>query len=551
MVLYGSNIKQRATVTKNTVTKNTSTSSSNINKQITSNKIQRPLNVSQIGSGDPNLRANNIIKPQTQTNNLNFLPSIDAYAQSQIPADFLPNDPDRVKKYEKGLQSRADGTSGKLLTSLFGSAPSSTSGLDNIGKGPTYAGESSQVSSDPSAVPAAQSYEEEVAPKETQTAYNDWYNNHAGKMNFNQYKKKFGIQSGSQQVALNFSVGTNFGSAGADIEIPDQYNLQDDMAQVTDAKPGSDYLDKIWSIPRPDINNEPTGINAPGFVDKKTTTFFGGSPDNYVDITSKVKKWRKDSDISPQHLVNTWGLAQTNTDLPDAVRYGGVQNYTVDKGGNFIDPLTGDLRGDGWNPLTGKYNLPTGTKVKTYGVGSEGKDGQVSANFFHGYSSNQNRIGEEGVFAAGTDMWITGREPTGSDRFGNKTIADLRASSNAGKKYNNIVSQWQANHLRNANKKNPEKQINAITNFVDKKIAQIESWKITRSEKDYYIKDLTDRRNNLMTVIGPDPLSGVRVGQEKWLDDYSKEGQYQLSRGAIGNKPDRVLTWKDLQKSGY
>ena len=83
MVLYvkGSNIKQRATVTKNT-----STSSSNINKQITSNKIQRPLNISQIGSGDPNLRANNIIKPQTQTNNLNFLPSIDAYAQSQIPA---------------------------------------------------------------------------------------------------------------------------------------------------------------------------------------------------------------------------------------------------------------------------------------------------------------------------------------------------------------------------------------------------------------------------------------------------------------------------------
>ena len=54
-----------------------------------------------------------------------------------------------------------------------------------------------------------------------------------------------------------------------------------------------------------------------------------------------------------------------------------------------------------------------------------------------------------------------------------------------------------------------------------------------------------------MTVLGPDPLSRVRVGQEKWLGDYSKEGQYQLSGGAIGNKPDKVLTWKDLQKSGY
>jgi len=544
MVLYvkGSNIKQRATVTKNT-----STSSSNINKQITSNKIQRPLNVSQIGSGDPNLRANNIIKPQTQTNNLNFLPSIDAYAQSQIPADFLPNDPDRVKKYEQGLQSRDE-------LSLFGSsAPSSTSGLDNIGKGPTYAGESSQVSSDPSAVQAAQSYEEQVAPKETQTAYNDWYNNHAGKMNFNQYKKKFGIKSGSQQVALNFSVGTNFGSAGADIEIPDQYNLQGDMAsQVAD-----DYLEKIKNIPRPDINNEPTGINAPGFVDKKTTTFFGGSPDNYVDIESKVKKWRADSDISPQHLVNTWANASLDTKFPDAVRFGGIQNYTVDKNGNFINPLTGDPRGDGWNPATGKYNQPDGTKVKTYGVGSEGKDGQQPVSYIHGFSgdyfnkSGGATIGEEGVFAAGTDMWISGREPTGSDRFGNKTIAELRASSNAGKKYNNIVSQWQANHLRKTNNSNPEKQIKAINDFVDKKIAQIESWNIKPAEKDYYIKDLKDRRNNLMTVLGPDPLSGVRVSQEKWLGDYSKEGQYQLSRGAIGNKPDRVLTWKDLQKSGY
>lgn len=545
MVLYvkGSNIKQRATVTKNT-----STSSSNINKQITSNKIQRPLNISQIGSGDPNLRANNIIKPQTQTNNLNFLPSIDAYAQSQIPADFLPNDPDRLKKYEQGLQNRDE-------LSLFGSsAPSSTSGLDNIGSGPTYAGEtSSQVSSDPSTVPASQSYEEQVAPKETQTAYNDWYNNHAGKMNFNQYKKKFGIKSGSQQVALNFSVGTNFGSAGADIEIPDQYNLQGDItSQVT-----NDYLEKIKNIPRPDTNNEPTGINAPGFVDKKTTTFFGGSPDNYVDINSKVKKWRADSDISPQHLVNTWMNASLNAKLPDAVRFGGIQNYTVDKNGKFIDPLTGDPRGDGWNPETGKYNYPDGTKVKTYGVGSEGKDGQQPVSYIHGFSgdyfnkSGGATIGEEGIFTAGTDMWISGREPTGSDRFGNKTIADLRASSNAGKKYNNIVSQWQANHLRKANNSNPEKQIKAINDFVDKKIAQIESWNIKPAEKDYYIKDLTDRRNNLMTVLGPDPLSRVRVGQEKWLGDYSKEGQYQLSGGAIGNKPDKVLTWKDLQKSGY
>lgn len=544
MVVSGVSSKYKAKITKNT-----STSSSNINKQIISNKIQKPLNVSQIGSGDPNLRITNKIKPQT--NNLDFLPSLsNAYGNTQIPVDYLPNDPNRVEKYERGLSDRQD------MSSLFGSsAPSSTSGLDNINKGPTFAGEQTTQSSDPSAVPAAQSYEEEVAPKDTQSAYNDWYNNHAGKMNFNQYKKKFGIQSGSQQVALNFSVGTNFGSAGADIEIPDQYNLQQEMAN----QQKNDYLEKIYNISQtaPESNNEPTGINAPGFVDIKTTNFFGGHPDNYVDIKSKVKKWRKDSDISPQHLVNTWANASLDTRLPEAVRYGGVQNYTVDKNGNFINPLTGDARGDGWNPATGKYNIPDGKKVKTYGTGSEGKDGQQPVSYIHGFSgdyfskSGGATIGEEGVFAAGTDMWISGREPTGSDRFGNKTIADLRASSNAGKKYNNIVSQWQANHLRKANSKNPEKQINAINDFVDKKITQIESWNIKPAEKDYYIKDLKARRNNLMSVVGPDPLSGVRVGQEKWLGDYSKEGQYQLSHGAIGNKPDKVLTWKDLQKSGY
>ena len=293
MVVSGVSSKYKAKITKNT-----STSSSNINKQIISNKIQKPLNVSQIGSGDPNLRITNKIKPQT--NNLDFLPSLsNAYGNTQIPVDYLPNDPNRVEKYERGLSDRQD------MSSLFGSsAPSSTSGLDNINKGPTFAGEQTTQSSDPSAVPAAQSYEEQVAPKETQTAYNDWYNNHAGKMNFNQYKKKFGIQSGSQQVAVNFSVGTNFGSAGADIEIPDQYNLQQEMAN----QQKNDYLEKIYNISQtaPESNNEPTGINAPGFVDIKTTNFFGGHPDNYVDIKSKVKKWRKDSDISPQHLVNTW-----------------------------------------------------------------------------------------------------------------------------------------------------------------------------------------------------------------------------------------------------
>ena len=167
-----------------------------------------------------------------------------------------------------------------------------------------------------------------------------------------------------------------------------QYNLQGDItSQVT-----NDYLEKIKNIPRPDTNNEPTGINAPGFVDKKTTTFFGGSPDNYVDINSKVKKWRADSDISPQHLVNTWMNASLNAKLPDAVRFGGIQNYTVDKNGKFIDPLTGDPRGDGWNPETGKYNYPDGTKVKTYGVGSEGKDGQQGSKLRHRCQSRMSSV---------------------------------------------------------------------------------------------------------------------------------------------------------------
>jgi hypothetical protein len=538
MVLYvkGSNIKQRATVTTNT-------SSSNINKQITSNKIPKPIvaadwKVSQIGSGDPNLRANQIIKPETKDNNLLFLQK--AYGATEVPATFLPNDPNRIQKYEEGLKNRE--------SLVFGSAPASTSGLDNINSGQYYAGQTGQ---DPiiqeASVPASQSYEEEVAPKETQTAYNDWYNNHAGKMNFNQYKQKFGITSGSQQVALNFSVGTNFGSAGAETVIPDEYNSNTDQ-QVSSAT--EDYFDMIAKIPN-DYTLEKTGTNAPGFIDKKTT-FFGTAEGKIVPVESKVKKVLHDSNIDPQHLVNTWALGQSSSsNLPAAMKYGGLQNYTTDAQGVFIDPLTGEPRGASWNPITGKYNEPTGTKVKTYGVGSEGESGQIAAEYYHGYSSNQNKIGGEGVFAAGTDMWITGQEPTGGDRFGNKTIAELRASQNAGNKYNNIVSQWQSQHLRNANKKNPEKQIKAITNFVDKKIAQIEGWNIGQREKEYYIKDLESRRDNLMTIVGPDPLSGIRVGQDKWLGDYSDGGKYLLSRGAVGSKPNKVLTWKDLQNSGY
>ena len=543
MVLYGGNSKTNRIV---------NTSSSNINKQINSNKI--PINkmtmLDRLQSKSPSI--------QNKNNHQSFLNIPSAHAV-EVPADYLPGDPNRENIYEMSLASR-EANSGLQGLGLQG-APASITGLDNIDSGPTYAGDIEKLA----AVETSPEYEKEVAQK-TQSAYNDWYNNYSDKMNFNQYKKKFDIKSGSQQVPLNnnFSIGSNFGSASADIEIPNQYTTKQEELlakfDVTKQPTKQEEIlanfgvtDYVFNDTQKHVD-EILGQSNPNkpIIDKQTTKF-GTSTDDVFPVESKVIKYREDSDVSPQHMVDTWMNIQKNTDLPDAIRFGGTHNYTMDVDNNFINPFTGEQRGSGWNPDTGKYNKTSGDKVKTYGVGSEGKHGEQPVTYIHGFSgdyfskSGGATIGEEGIFKSGTDMWISGNEPSGSDRFDNQTKADLRASSHASKKYNNIVSQWQAKHLKNVNNKNPEKQITAMTNFVNKKIEQIKSWDIKPDEKTYYINDLIERKNNMLAVIGPDPLSRVRVGQEKWFDGYSEPAKYGLSGGSIGTKKQNgVLTWKDL-----
>jgi hypothetical protein len=150
-----------------------------------------------------------------------------------------------------------------------------------------------------------------------------------------------------------------------------------------------------------------------------------------------------------------------------------------------------------------------------------------------------------GQWKVGTSYTISGPQPGGGNRWGNKTKADIVNSQQGARKYNDIVARWQRKFLANAlTDKVTSGQINQ---FVKKEIAKIEKWNISSQEKGLYISDLELRQKQLLTVIGKDNLSGL--GARKDPMDKFKDNPgaiYTFTKGAKGTAPGKVLTYKDL-----
>lgn len=185
---------------------------------------------------------------------------------------------------------------------------------------------------------------------------------------------------------------------------------------------------------------------------------------------------------------------------------------------------------------------PTGFTTSERG-GTESTFTTQATNFDRTIPFHKGKTNFGYVWDEGTSYTISGPQPSGGNRWGNETKADIVNSQQGARKYNNIVATWQRKFLANALTDKVTK--GDINSFVAKELTKIDSWNISSQEKKLYKDDLKLRKKQLLTVIGKDNLSGLGARKDP-LKDYSPEAVYTFTKGAKGTAPGKVLTYKDL-----